>query len=113
VARRDGTVETVGRYGTIVGLGDDINVHDVDVRLEADEVLLLYTDGVTEAGPRRTPFGEAGLASVLSGMGGHTPQAVVDAVERAVVAAQPGDPRDDIALLAICPSTGVDAPGSG
>jgi serine phosphatase RsbU (regulator of sigma subunit) len=102
----------VGRYGTIVGMGPDINVHDVDVRLEADEVLLLYTDGVTEAGPRRTPFGEPGLVSVLTGMGGHSPQAIVDAVERAVVAAQPGDPRDDIALLAICP-TGVDAPGSG
>jgi serine phosphatase RsbU (regulator of sigma subunit) len=76
-------------------------------------VLLLYTDGVTEAGPRRTPFGEPGLISVLSGMGGHSPQAVVDAVERAVVAAQPGDPRDDIALLAICPSPSVDTPGSG
>jgi serine phosphatase RsbU (regulator of sigma subunit) len=113
VARRDGSVEMVGRYGTIVGMGPDINVHDVDVRLEADEVLLLYTDGVTEAGPRRTPFGEAGLMSVLSGLGGHSPQAVVDAVERAVVAAQPGDPRDDIALLAIRPSPGVDAPGSG
>jgi hypothetical protein len=46
-------------------------------------------------------------------MGGHSPQAVVDAVERAVVAAQPGDPRDDIALLAICPSPSVDTPGSG
>ena len=114
VVRRDGTVEMVGRYGTIVGLRPDINVHDMDVRLEADEVLLLYTDGVTEAGPRRTPFGEAGLVSVLTGMGGHTPQAVVDAVERAVVAAQPGDPRDDIALLAICPNNAsVVAPGSG
>ena len=85
----------------------DIAVHDVDVRLEADEVLLLYTDGVTEAGPRRTPFGEPGLVDVLSGLGGQTPQAVVDAVERAVVAAQPGDPRDDIALLAICPTAGA------
>jgi hypothetical protein len=46
-------------------------------------------------------------------MGGHSPQAVVDAVERAVVAAQPGDPRDDIALLAICPSPSVGTPGSG
>ena len=35
-----------------------------------------------------------------------------EAFERAVVAAQPGDPRDDIALLAICP-TGVDAPATG
>ena len=77
------------------------------------EVLLLYTDGVTEAGPRRTPFGEPGLVGVLTGMGGQTPQAVVDAVERAVVAAQPGDPRDDIALLAICPTAGVATPDSG
>jgi hypothetical protein len=38
---------------------------------------------------------------------------VVDAVERAVVAAQPGDPRDDIALLAVCPGPSVDTPGSG
>jgi PAS domain S-box-containing protein len=113
VVRRDGSVEMVGRYGTMAGLHPDIAVHDVDVRLEAGDVLLLYTDGVTEAGPRRTPFAEAGLVSVLSGMGGHTPQAVVDAVERAVVAAQPGDPRDDIALLAICPSASVDTPGSG
>jgi hypothetical protein len=44
-------------------------------------------------------------------MGGHSPQAVVDAVERAVVAAQPGDPRDDIALLAICPSVGTSDSG--
>ena len=46
-------------------------------------------------------------------MAGQTPQAVVDAVERAVVAAQPGDPRDDIALLAICPTAGVATPDSG
>jgi PAS domain S-box-containing protein len=111
VVRRDGAVEMVGQYGTMAGLRPDIAVHDVDVRLAADDVLLLYTDGVTEAGPRRTPFGEAGLISVLSGMGGHSPQVVVDAVERAVVAAQPGDPRDDIALLAICPS--VSTSGSG
>ena len=32
------------------------------------DVLLLYTDGVTEAGPRRTPFGEAGLRRLLSAL---------------------------------------------
>ena len=113
VVRRHGGVEMVGRYGTMAGLHQDIAVHDVDVRLGADEVLLLYTDGVTEAGPRRTPFGEPGLVSVLEGLAGQSPQAVVDAVERAVVAAQPGNPRDDIALLAICPSAGMRTPGGG
>ena len=101
VLRRDGSVEMVGRFGTVAGLRSDIAVHDVDVRLEAGDLLLLYTDGVTEAGPRRAPFGEHGLVTVLEGLAGETPQAVVDAVERAVVDAQPGNPRDDIALLAL------------
>ena len=104
VLRRDGSVEMAGRFGTMAGIRADIDVDDIDVRLEAGDLLLLYTDGVTEAGPRRAPFGEDGLVAVLKGLAGQTPQAVVDAVEHAVVAAQPGDPRDDIALLAICMS---------
>ena len=113
IVRSDGRVEMVGRYGTMAGLHADIEVHDAAVRLAADELLLLYTDGVTEAGPRDAPFGEAGLVAVLKGLAGHSPQEVVDTVEQAVVAAQPGDPRDDIALLAISPTGGVDAPASG
>jgi serine phosphatase RsbU (regulator of sigma subunit)/PAS domain-containing protein len=113
IVRRDGRVEMAGRYGTMAGLRADIEVHDVAVRLDPGDVLLLYTDGVTEAGPRRTPFGEAGLVSVLRDLPGRSPQEVVDAVEQAVVAAQPGDPRDDIALLAISPTERVGEPGSG
>ena len=104
VLRRDGSVEMAGRFGTMAGIRADIDVHDVDLRLEPDDVLLLYTDGVTEAGARHAPFGEEGLIDVLARLARRTPQDVVDAVEQAVVAAQPGDPRDDIALLAICMS---------
>ncbi len=105
VLRRDGATELVGRFGTLVGLGPDPDLHDTDVHLRAGDVLLLYTDGVTEAGPRSAPFGDDGLAAVLRGLAGQTPQAIVDAVERAVVDAQPGDPRDDIALLALSTTT--------
>jgi serine phosphatase RsbU (regulator of sigma subunit) len=64
-------------------------------------VLLLYTDGVTDAGPRSRPFGEFGFAELLGTLAGESPQAVVDAVEAAVVDAHEGEPRDDIALLAL------------
>ena len=63
--------------------------------------MLLYTDGVTEAGRRDHPLGQAGVVDLLTGLAGQTPQAIVDAVERAVVGAQEGEPRDDIALLAL------------
>jgi phosphoserine phosphatase RsbU/P len=69
-------------------------------------VLLLYTDGVTESGQRGAPFGHHGLLELLGTLAGQDPQRIVDAVERAVVDAQEGRPRDDIALLALAPSPG-------
>jgi serine phosphatase RsbU (regulator of sigma subunit) len=101
VLRRDGQVEMAGRFGTMAGLRSDPQLHDIDLQLHGGDVLLLYTDGVIEAGPRRAPFGDEGLAAILKDLAGQSPQTIVDAVERAVVAAQPGDPRDDIALLAL------------
>jgi len=99
---RRGRVLPLNEAGALpLGIDEDVPFGEAAVPLEAGDLLLLYTDGVTEAGPRTAPFGERGLISVLSGLAGRTPQAVVDAVERAVVAAQPGDPRDDIALLAL------------
>jgi phosphoserine phosphatase RsbU/P len=94
-------VERAGRFGMMVGLIEHPVLHDIELRIRSGDVLLLYTDGVSEAGPRGQPLGEDGIAAVLRGLAGGPPQAIVDAVEQAAVAAQPGDPRDDIALLAI------------
>jgi serine phosphatase RsbU (regulator of sigma subunit) len=63
--------------------------------------MLLYTDGVTDAGPRSAPVEQAGLEECLRRLAGEGPEPIVDAVERFVVDAQDGDPKDDIALLAI------------
>jgi PAS domain S-box-containing protein len=101
VLRTDGRVEAVGTYGTMLGLRGDVALHDADAVLERGDLLLLYTDGVTEAGPRSAPFGDAGLRGMLPSVAGRRPQEVVDAVERAVLHAQQGQPRDDIALLAL------------
>jgi serine phosphatase RsbU (regulator of sigma subunit)/PAS domain-containing protein len=101
VVRRDGTVEGAGRYGDMLALDAEPAFHETELLLGRGDVLLLYTDGVTEAGPRGRPFGDFGFAELLATLAGEPPQAVVDAVEEAVVSAHEGEPRDDIALLAL------------
>jgi serine phosphatase RsbU (regulator of sigma subunit) len=51
--------------------------------------------------PREPGFGEQLLEQVLRDYLGAPAAEVVDAVEAAVVAAQEGEPRDDIALIAV------------
>jgi serine phosphatase RsbU (regulator of sigma subunit) len=99
--RTGGEVEAVGTFGGLLGLLDAPRLHDTTATMGPGDVLLLYTDGVTEAGPRDAPFGQSGLASLLTELAGRDPQQVVDAVESAAVGAQTGEPRDDIALLAL------------
>jgi serine phosphatase RsbU (regulator of sigma subunit) len=106
VLRADGRVEAPGRYGVLLGIADDPLLHDDEFSLHAGDVMLLYTDGVTEAGPRERPLGEDGLRALIAGLTTREPDQIVDAVEQAVVGAQAGEPRDDIALLALTVSDG-------
>jgi serine phosphatase RsbU (regulator of sigma subunit) len=77
VRRREGTVHAVGVPGTALGLLPEIDVTEVVVDLESGDVLLAYTDGVTEARSGDEQFGEDGLAAVLAGV------RVSEAVQRA------------------------------
>jgi serine phosphatase RsbU (regulator of sigma subunit) len=99
--RADGAIEAPGDFGVLLGMLEDATVHDAEFALHPHDLMLLYTDGVTEAGARDAPLGQRGLTALIRGLAGRTPEQIVDAVEQAVVAAQPGEPRDDIALLAL------------
>jgi PAS domain S-box-containing protein len=105
IVRRDGTVEPAGTFGTMLALLPEPAFPLSEHVLDRGDVLLLYTDGVTEAGPRTRPFGEAGFVELLGTLAGEPPQTVVDAIEQAVVEANAGRPRDDIALLALALAT--------
>jgi PAS domain S-box-containing protein len=100
VLRASGHVEAQGRSGTLLGVFADPRVHETETELLPGDTVLLYTDGVTEAGSPLDDIGEDGLATLLAGMHGMTPDQIVDAVEQAAVAHQAGKPRDDIALVA-------------
>jgi PAS domain S-box-containing protein len=60
-----GEVTAVGAPGTALGLLEDVEVTDTEVDLAPGEVLLLYTDGVTEARRGSEWFGEERLARTL------------------------------------------------
>jgi serine phosphatase RsbU (regulator of sigma subunit) len=111
VLHPDGGVEPVGRLGTLLGTDIDPQLYDVAVELDGGDVLVLYTDGVTEVRRRRREvFGHAELTALLHGCGGLPPDAVADRVEAAVIAASEGRLRDDMAILALGPTPGGDAP---
>jgi sigma-B regulation protein RsbU (phosphoserine phosphatase) len=101
VLRADGRIEAPGAFGVLLGVLENAPLPDTEFALAPGDLMLLYTDGVTEAGPRDAPFGQRGLSALIRGLAGRTPEQIVDAVEQAVVAAQAGEPRDDIALLAL------------
>jgi serine phosphatase RsbU (regulator of sigma subunit) len=105
VVHPDGTVEAVGRLGTLLGTDIDPLLADVTVELEVGDVLVFYTDGVTEVRRRRTEvFGQGELSELLAGCGGLTPDEVAERVETAVLAASEGRLRDDVAILALGPT---------
>ena len=101
VLRADGELEAPGTFGVLLGTLDDPPVFDTEFALGPGDLMLLYTDGVTEAGPRDAPFGQRGLTNLVATLADRSPEQIVDAVEQAVVSAQAGEPRDDIALLAL------------
>jgi PAS domain S-box-containing protein len=100
VLRASGEVEAVGEAGTLLGVFADPALREVSTLLRTGDTVLLYTDGVTEAGPAGAEIGDEGLAQILASLRGMTPEEIVDAVEQAAVDMQDGQPRDDIALVA-------------
>jgi GAF domain-containing protein len=97
----DGMIRNAGQAGTLLGVLDEPELSDEHTALAPGDMLVLYTDGVTE---RRGPEGmldEDGLAKVVAGTGHATAAALAGAVERAVVDFADDPPQDDVAVIVI------------
>jgi serine phosphatase RsbU (regulator of sigma subunit)/PAS domain-containing protein len=104
----DGQVTEVGVPGTLLGVVETPELHDVRLRLRAGESLLLFTDGVTEARRGREVFGDDRLAALMGELSGLTAAQMVERVVECVRSfSGENDPRDDVAVLAVAipPST--------
>jgi len=99
--RADGSVETVGVPGTLLGVVPDPNLEDRAVTLEPGDALVFYTDGVIESRGDATVLDERRLAELVATCAGTGADAIAARVEEAAVLSQGGRPRDDIAVLVL------------
>jgi serine phosphatase RsbU (regulator of sigma subunit) len=100
VLRADGSVEELGVAGTLLGLVDRPELQDRGGELAPGDTVLLYTDGLTEAGAPEQLWEPEDLLRVVGEAAGRSAQGIVDHVVAAAVATQP-EPRDDIAVVAL------------
>jgi serine phosphatase RsbU (regulator of sigma subunit) len=103
VLRADGTVEPVGRSGTLLGVFPDPELADHVADLFPGDALMLYTDGVIGARGRGAGnvLTEEEVGGLLSSCAGRTAGFIAEQVERLVLDFQQGALRDDVALLVI------------
>jgi PAS domain S-box-containing protein len=101
LVRAGGAVEEIAIPGTLVGALREPRFEERDVRLGPGELLLLYTDGVVELRGEDATAGERRLREVLATHAGEPVATVVEAVASMAVERQGGEPRDDIAILAL------------
>jgi sigma-B regulation protein RsbU (phosphoserine phosphatase) len=99
--RRGGNVAPVGATGTLLGVYPDITLTEVTVELDRGDMLVLYTDGVTEARGVDGFYGTERLAAAVGAPRDATADTVAEALLTDVVAFQRGKLRDDVAILVI------------
>jgi PAS domain S-box-containing protein len=98
---RAGEVTPLGRPGTLLGVIDPIEIFETDAELCPEETLLLFTDGVPEAGRSSGQLGERGLRELCAQAPQLSLRELLEHIKVAALEHAAGRPRDDIALLAV------------
>jgi len=101
VVRASGEVETLSAIGTVLGFLPDVPYDEHVEHLEPGDMLVLYSDGITEAIDRNEEqFGEQRLAELLVARRSDSAADIVSAVVSAVDAWCPSEvPDDDITII--------------
>ena len=97
--RPDGSVSDLGEPGVLLGPYPDASFAEDTTQLEVGDVVVAYTDGVTDARRNRDTFGEQRLRDELGRLGGESAATVARTLYEAVSAFTRGEPVDDEAIL--------------
>lgn len=97
----DGEVAPAASPQPLLGVIEDLELHEESTMLNPGDVLLCVTDGVTERREGTRMLGDDGLAEVLGSCTGLTAGAVAARVLRAVERFAADEPSDDMAILTL------------
>ncbi len=100
LVREDGAAEEVGVPGTLLGLVPRPEMQDRSTELRPGDTLVLYTDGLTEAGAPTHVWGPEELATAARDAAGGPVAETVDRLVEAAIGSLPAV-RDDVAVLAL------------
>jgi sigma-B regulation protein RsbU (phosphoserine phosphatase) len=100
-ASKDGAFELLKGGGLILGILPMAKYQESRITMESGDVLVLFSDGVTEAAnPSDDDFGEERLAALVASMRNRPAGEIVDAVHTAVTEFTQGLPQaDDITVV--------------
>jgi PAS domain S-box-containing protein len=86
--------------GTLLGVLPEPRLADHEIALDPGATLILYTDGLTDAGAPARELGPEDLCRELSGRSSGPPRALLSHLEQLALHGGRGQLRDDVAILA-------------
>jgi serine phosphatase RsbU (regulator of sigma subunit) len=98
---RGGKVTPVDNPGTLLGVYPDVQLTAVEIELRRGEMMVLYTDGVTEARGVDGFYGADRLARLVGSVEHPSAATVADRLLADVEEFQRGVLRDDVAILVV------------
>ncbi|PMP74927.1 MAG: stage II sporulation protein E [Chloroflexus aggregans] len=101
--RATGQVTPLAAQGIVLGIIPDPQFTPGEIILEPGDVVLFYTDGITEAmNPQRELFGDERLSTVLRSVSHLSPHEIVEAILQAVSAFVSDTPQaDDMTMVVL------------
>jgi serine phosphatase RsbU (regulator of sigma subunit) len=104
VVRDDGRIREIGGSGPILGGWDDSSWEDREVQVGPDEMLLMYTDGVTDTRGESERFGAVRLRRLLAAHAGASPSELLSGLQAALDEFQNEGHADDTGAVALRPA---------
>jgi PAS domain S-box-containing protein len=101
LVRSGGAAEALAVGGRALGLLPGIEVGSCKLELGPGDAVLLYTDGVLDAGAPRRPLEVEELVDIAAASARAPAAELVRTVERAALERATGAPRDDIAIVVL------------